>query len=63
MVTKKKLPSICWEYNQSNGNMSIPFNEIPYMLLVAKVYQCHRGKDIHRASKEHCQKGTKIQHI
>ena len=61
IVTKKKLPSIRWEYNQSNGNMSIPFNGIPYMLLVAQDYQCHQGKDMHKASKEHYQKDKKIQ--
>ena len=61
MLTEKKLPSIRWEYNQSNGNMSIPFNGIPYMLLVAQDYQCHQGKDIHKASKELYQKDKKIQ--
>ena len=38
MLTEKKLPSIRWEYSQSNGNMSTPFNGIPYMLLVAQDY-------------------------
>ena len=61
MVTEKKLPSIRWEYNQSNGNLSIPFNGILYMLLVAQDYQCHQGKDMHKASKEHYQKDKKIQ--
>ena len=51
MITEKKLPSIRCEYNQSNGNMSILFNGIPYMLLVAQDYQCHQGKDMHKASK------------
>ena len=44
MVTDKKPPSIRWEYNQSNRIMSIPFNEIPCMLLVAQDYQCHQRK-------------------
>ena len=61
MVTEKKLSGIRWEYNQSNGNLSIPFNGIPYMLLVAQDYQCHQGKDMHKASKEHYQKDKKIQ--
>ena len=61
MVTDKKLPSVRWEYNQSYGNMSIPFNGIRYMLLVAQDYQCHQGKDMHKASKEHYQKDKKIQ--
>ena len=61
MITEKKLPSILCEYNQSNGNMSILFNGIPYMLLVAQDYQCHQGKDMHKASKEHYQKDKKIQ--
>ena len=63
MVTKKKLPSIRWEYNQSNGNMSIPFNGIPYMLLVAQNYRCHQGKDMHKASKEHYQRDKTIQQL
>ena len=31
------------------------------MLLVAQDYQCHQGKDIHKASKELYQKDKKIQ--
>ena len=50
MVTGKKLLNIRWEYNRSNGNMSMPFNGIPYMLLVAQDYQCHQGKRMHKAS-------------
>ena len=53
MVTEKKLPSILWEYNQSNGDKSISFNGIPYMLLVAQDYQCNQRKDMHKASKDH----------
>ena len=60
MVTDKKPPSIRWEYNQSNRIMSIPFNEIPCMLLVAQDYQCHQAKDMHKASKAHYQQDKKI---
>ena len=63
VVTKKKLPSIRWEHNQSNGNMSIPFNGILYMLLVPQNYQCHQGKDMHKASKEHYQTDKTIQQL
>ena len=61
MVTGKKLLNIRWEYNRSNGNMSMPFNGISYMLLVAQDYQCHQGKRMHKASKEHYKKDKKIQ--
>ena len=61
MVTEKKLPSIYWEYNNSNRNMSIPFNGIPYIPLVAQDCQYHEGKDMHEASKEHYRKDKKIQ--
>ena len=52
-----------WKYNQSNGNISIPFNRIPYMLLVAQNYRCHQGKDMHKASKEHYQRDKTIQQL
>ena len=63
VVTKKKLPSIRWEYNQSNGNMPIPFNGILYILLVPQNYQFHQGKDKHKASKEHYQRDKTIQQL
>ena len=63
VVTKKKLPSIRWDYNQSSGNMLIPFNGILYMLLVPQSYQYHQGKDTHKASKEHYQRDKTIQQL
>ena len=42
MVTEKKLPSTSWEYNQSNGNMSIPFTGRSYML--RKITSVIKGK-------------------
>ena len=43
--------------------MSIPFNGILYMLLVPQNYQCHQGKDMHKASKEHYQADKTIQQL
>ena len=63
MVNEKKLSSSGWEYNQSDGNMSIPFNGIPYMFLVAQDCQCRQGKDMHKTSKEHYQEDEKIQQL
>ena len=43
--------------------MSIPFNGIPYILLLAQNYRCHQGKDMHKASKEHYQRDKTIQQL